>query len=99
MISQAVFLNGTENATVDHCLFDALGGNGVFLNDYTRGGLVAANEFRDLGEARPIKHKPMTCSLCVFLFFFLLFFLGLVCVSVPSRATRAFGLVRIDTAA
>ena len=47
----AVLLNGTAHATVDHCLFDGLGGNGVFMNDYTRNASVVANEFRDLGEA------------------------------------------------
>eukprot|EP01048_Picozoa_sp_COSAG05_P004801 COSAG05_NODE_272_length_12454_cov_1460.218085_6_plen_78_part_00 len=46
-----MLLNGTEGSTVDHCLFDGIGGNGVFVNDYNRRALVAANEFRDLGEA------------------------------------------------
>ena len=46
-----VLFNGTEGCTVDHCLFDGAGGNGVFLNDYNRRALVAANEFRDMGEA------------------------------------------------
>jgi hypothetical protein len=46
-----VLFNGTESCTVDHCLFDGAGGNGVFLNDYNRRALVAANEFRDMGEA------------------------------------------------
>ena len=39
----AVLLNGTVGATVDHTLFDGLGGNGVFLNDFNRGALVESS--------------------------------------------------------
>ena len=29
-----VHMNGTANCTVDHSLFDAVGGNGIFLTDF-----------------------------------------------------------------
>ena len=45
-----VHLNGTENCTVDHSLFDAIGGNGIFLTDYNRHALITANEMRHIGE-------------------------------------------------
>lgn len=58
-----VLLNGTEDCTVDHSLFDGNGGNGVFLNDYNRRALVAANEFRDMGEAVSL-HMDF-CAFCL----------------------------------
>ena len=45
-----VHMNGTTNCTIDHNLFDAIGGNGVFLTDFNRHGLIAANEMRHIGE-------------------------------------------------
>lgn len=58
-----MLLNGTEDCTVDHSLFDGNGGNGVFLNDYNRRALVAANEFRDMGEAVSL-HMDF-CAFCL----------------------------------
>ena len=46
----AVHLNGTSNCTVDHCLFDGVGGNGVWLTDYNRHALISGNEMRHIGE-------------------------------------------------
>ena len=46
----AVTLNGTMNVTVDHGLFDGVGGNGVALVDFNRHALITANEMRFLGE-------------------------------------------------
>jgi hypothetical protein len=45
-----VHMNGTTNCTVDHNLFDAVGGNGVFLTDFNRHALITANEMRHIGE-------------------------------------------------
>ena len=45
-----VHLNGTQNCTVDHSLFDAVGGNGVWLTDFNRNAVVAGNEMRHIGE-------------------------------------------------
>jgi hypothetical protein len=42
--------NHTEGCLVDHSLFDALGGNGVWLTDYNRNTTIVANELRFLGE-------------------------------------------------
>ena len=46
----SVHLNGTSNCTVDHNLFDGIGGNGVWLTDFNRYALVSANEMRHIGE-------------------------------------------------
>lgn len=46
----AVTMTGTENCTVDHNLFDGVGGNGVWLHAYNRHALVSANEMRNIGE-------------------------------------------------
>ena len=43
-------MNGTTNSTIDHCLFDAVGGNGIFLTDFNRHALISANEMRHIGE-------------------------------------------------
>ena len=51
-----VHMNGTANCTVDHNLFDAVGGNGVFLTDFNRHALISANEMR---------RKMVTLSRCV----------------------------------
>jgi hypothetical protein len=45
-----VHMNGTTNSTIDHCLFDAVGGNGIFLTDFNRHALISANEMRHIGE-------------------------------------------------
>jgi hypothetical protein len=36
--------------TVDHSLFDSVGGNGIFLTDFNRHALISANEMRHIGE-------------------------------------------------
>jgi len=46
----AVLLVGTENVTIDHNLFDGVGGNGVWLHAYNRYASVTANEMRNIGE-------------------------------------------------
>lgn len=46
----AVTLSGTSNVTVDHSLFDGVGGNAVALIDFNRHARIAANEMRFLGE-------------------------------------------------
>ena len=46
----AVHLNGTRNCTVDHNLFEGVGGNAVWLTDYNRHAHVVANEMRHIGE-------------------------------------------------
>ena len=43
-------LVGTENAMVDHNLFDGVGGNGVWLHGYNRHANITANEMRNIGE-------------------------------------------------
>jgi len=46
----AVTMVGTENCTIDHCLFDGVGGNGVWLHAYNRHAMVSGNEMRNVGE-------------------------------------------------
>ena len=46
----AVLLQGTRNVTIDHSLFDGVGGNGVALIDFNRGAKIVGNEMRHLGE-------------------------------------------------
>lgn len=46
----AVHLNQTSNCTVDHNLFDGVGGNGVSLTDFNQHTLITANEMRFVGE-------------------------------------------------
>lgn len=46
----AVHLNGTVNCSVDHNLFDGVGGNAVWLTDFNRYGTVTGNEMRHIGE-------------------------------------------------
>jgi hypothetical protein len=46
----AVSLTGTENVTVDHNLFDGVGGNAVWLHAYNRHAKISANEMRNIGE-------------------------------------------------
>ncbi len=47
----AVFLEGAEDCNIEKCFFDAVGGNGVFLNDYNRRIRVYGNKFTEAGES------------------------------------------------
>jgi hypothetical protein len=47
----AVFFNGAENCRVERCFFDAVGGNGVFINNYNKGIQVYGNKFAEAGES------------------------------------------------
>lgn len=47
----AIVLEGTEDCTVENCFFDAIGGNGVFLNNYNRRTRVYGNKFTEAGES------------------------------------------------
>jgi hypothetical protein len=58
----AIHLNGTEECTVDHNLFDGIGGNGVWLTDYNRHALVSANEMRHIGENGVGEWAPSVAS-------------------------------------
>ena len=46
----AVFLEGTERATVDACSFERLDGNGVMISGFARNATVRGSEFAWLGE-------------------------------------------------
>ena len=40
-------------STVDHNLFDGVGGNGVWLHAYNRKAMVSGNEMRNIGTQTP----------------------------------------------
>ena len=46
----AVFVEGVDGFTVQKCLFDSPGGNGIFLRNFVRNAVIEANEFRYVGD-------------------------------------------------
>ena len=48
--SGAVFAEGVDGFTMQNCLFDSPGGNGLYLSEYMRNVLVEENEFVYCGE-------------------------------------------------
>jgi hypothetical protein len=47
----AILIEGAEDCTIDKCFFDAVGGNGVFINNYNRGVRVYGNKFTESGDS------------------------------------------------
>lgn len=47
----AVFMEGTEDLTIEKCFFDAVGGNAVFVNNYNRRTRVYGNKFTEAGDS------------------------------------------------
>ncbi len=47
----AVVMNGCEGSAVTRCFFDAVGGNGVFLDDYNKDCRISGNLFSETGES------------------------------------------------
>ncbi len=47
----AVFLQGTRDCAVRNCWFDAVGGNGVFVNQYNRNATVSGCKFTEAGDS------------------------------------------------
>ena len=47
----AVFLQNAENIVIENCLFDQVGGNGVFVSGYNRNHVVYNNVFNDGGAS------------------------------------------------
>jgi hypothetical protein len=46
----AVFFDGAEDCGVEKCFFDAVGGNGVFINNYNRRLRVYGNKITEAGD-------------------------------------------------
>ncbi len=44
-----IFMQNAENIVIDHCLFDHVGGNGVFMSGYNRHNVVSNCEFKGTG--------------------------------------------------
>jgi hypothetical protein len=49
--SGTVFMQNAENISIDSCLFDQVGGNGVFLSGYNRSHVIIGNTFNDGGAS------------------------------------------------
>lgn len=47
----AVFLDGTEDCSIERCFFDAVGGNAVFVNNYNRRAKIQGNRITGAGES------------------------------------------------
>lgn len=47
----AVFVEGAVNCTIEKCFFDAVGGNGVFINNFNRRIKVLGNKFTEAGDS------------------------------------------------
>ena len=47
----AVFVEGVNGFTIQQCLFDSPGGNGLVLSDFIRNAVIEANEFRYSGDS------------------------------------------------
>ena len=47
----AVFVEGVDGFLIQNCLFDAPGGNGLFLSNYVRNAIVEGNEFIYTGDS------------------------------------------------
>ena len=47
----AVFIEGCEGCVVQHCTFERIDGNGIFVSGYTRHTLLADNEFAWIGDS------------------------------------------------
>jgi len=68
----AVFFEGAEDCTIDTCFFDAVGGNGVFINHYNRRVNVVNSMFTEIGESgiclvgksMLTRDKSYTCPYC-----------------------------------
>ena len=51
-------------STVDHNLFDGVGGNGVWLHAYNRKAMVSGNEMRNIGtQTRTFRSELCPCFL------------------------------------
>jgi hypothetical protein len=47
----AVFAEGTRNCSIQDCWFDAVGGNGVFVNNYNRDFSITGCTFTETGDS------------------------------------------------
>ncbi|MGC2637473.1 MAG: right-handed parallel beta-helix repeat-containing protein [Acidobacteriaceae bacterium] len=47
----AVFAEGTRDCSIEDCWFDAVGGNGVFVNNYNRRFAVSGCKFTETGDS------------------------------------------------
>lgn len=47
----ALLFEGTEDCVVENCFFDAVGGNGIFVNNYSLRTRVEGNKFTEAGDS------------------------------------------------
>lgn len=46
-----IWVENAENLLFDHCLFDQIGGNGIFISGYNKSHIIARNTFVDAGAS------------------------------------------------
>ena len=51
----AVFAQGTVGLSIDHCSFEALGGNGLFFSNFNRNAQVTDCEFAYIGDSAVVQ--------------------------------------------
>ncbi|EAR02044.1 PDZ domain-containing protein [Maribacter sp. HTCC2170] len=47
----AVFIEGTENVSINDCEFTELGGNAIFVSNYNRGTIISNNHIHQIGAS------------------------------------------------
>ena len=61
----AVYIENSENITVQNCLFDQIGGNGIFVSGYNRHHVIFNNTFVDAGASCVAICGLMTAVRCL----------------------------------
>ena len=54
----AVFFEGVKGMTIDRCLFERVGGNGLFLSNYAVNTVVQNSEFAWIGDSAFARDTP-----------------------------------------
>lgn len=54
--SGSIIIRGSENITIKNCLFENIGGNGIYINDYNRNLLIESNEMKWIGDSGIISY-------------------------------------------
>jgi hypothetical protein len=60
----AIFMQNAENITIENCLFDQLGGNGIFISGYNRNHVIYNNVFNYTGASCVALFGLRTCVRC-----------------------------------
>jgi hypothetical protein len=60
----AIFMQDAENITIQNCLFDQVGGNGIFVSGYNRSHLIYNNVFNYTGASCVALMGLQSCVRC-----------------------------------